>query len=199
MLIGGALAINGGMLLISRLFGSDGAESRDMANSARAVMGGAMAGARVAKGAKGLMFGKSGAKGKDGKRKMGGLFGAGVGIGKGATAVISGSQGYTKAGGALKKGASGLKNALKNSSIGRYGLGGLANLKKDTTGRGMMDRNARRAEIKQDVRANHTANKPKSEKQQEREMLADVRDNRTRWNYEDKLNKKESKKGNKRK
>lgn len=57
MLIGGALAINGGQLLFARLFGSSAEESREMAHSARALFGGAMAAGGILRGAKNLAFG----------------------------------------------------------------------------------------------------------------------------------------------
>lgn len=57
MLIGGALAINGGQLLFARLFGSSAEESREMAHSARAMFGGAIAAGGILRGAKNLAFG----------------------------------------------------------------------------------------------------------------------------------------------
>ena len=57
MLIGGALAINGGQLLFARLFGSSAEEGREMAHSARALFGGMMAAGGIARGAKNLVFG----------------------------------------------------------------------------------------------------------------------------------------------
>lgn len=57
MLIGGALAINGGQLLFARLFGSSAEESREMAHAARAMFGGAIAAGGILRGAKNLAFG----------------------------------------------------------------------------------------------------------------------------------------------
>lgn len=57
MLIGGALAINGGQLLFARLFGSSAEESREMAHAARAMFGGAIAAGGILRGVKNLAFG----------------------------------------------------------------------------------------------------------------------------------------------
>ena len=57
LLMGGALAINGGQLLLARLMGTSADESREMAHSARALLGGAVAAGGVLRGAKNLAFG----------------------------------------------------------------------------------------------------------------------------------------------
>ena len=55
--MGGALAINGGQLLLARLMGTSADESCEMAHSARALLGGAVAAGGVLRGAKNLAFG----------------------------------------------------------------------------------------------------------------------------------------------
>ena len=57
LLMGGALAINGGQLLLARLMGTSADESREMAHSARALLGGAVAAGGVLRGAKNIAFG----------------------------------------------------------------------------------------------------------------------------------------------
>lgn len=57
LMMGGALAINGGQLLAARLMGADASESREMTQSARALLGGAMAGGGLVRGAKNMVFG----------------------------------------------------------------------------------------------------------------------------------------------
>ena len=57
LLMGGALAINGGQLLLARLMGTSADESREMAHSARALLSGAVAAGGVVRGAKNLAFG----------------------------------------------------------------------------------------------------------------------------------------------
>jgi ABC-type multidrug transport system fused ATPase/permease subunit len=57
MMMGGALAINGGQLLLARLMGTSADESREMAHSARALLSGAVAAGGVVRGAKNLAFG----------------------------------------------------------------------------------------------------------------------------------------------
>ena len=50
LVVGGGLSISGGMLLFARLFGTDAAESRDMAQSARTLLAGAATGMAGIKG-----------------------------------------------------------------------------------------------------------------------------------------------------
>lgn len=57
VMMGGAMAINGGQLLLARLIGTDASESREMANSARALLGGAMAASGIARGVKNAAVG----------------------------------------------------------------------------------------------------------------------------------------------
>lgn len=57
LLMGGALSINGGQLLLARLMGTSADESREMAHSARALLGGAVAAGGVLRGAKNLALG----------------------------------------------------------------------------------------------------------------------------------------------
>ena len=57
LLMGGALAINGGQLLVARLMGTSADESREMAHSARALLGGVVAAGGLARGAKNVVMG----------------------------------------------------------------------------------------------------------------------------------------------
>ena len=57
LMIGGALSINGGQLLLARLMGTSADESREMAHSARALLGGVSAVGGLMRGAKNLVFG----------------------------------------------------------------------------------------------------------------------------------------------
>lgn len=57
LIMGGALAINGGQILMARLVGSDASESREMTQAARALVGGTMAAGGLLRGAKNLAVG----------------------------------------------------------------------------------------------------------------------------------------------
>lgn len=57
LIMGGALAINGGQILAARLVGSDASESREMTQAARALVGGTMAAGGILRGAKNLAVG----------------------------------------------------------------------------------------------------------------------------------------------
>ncbi len=57
LMMGGALSINGGQLLLSRLIGTGADESREMAHSARALLGGMGMAGGIMRGAKNLVFG----------------------------------------------------------------------------------------------------------------------------------------------
>lgn len=85
MLIGGALAINGGQLLFARLFGSSAEESREMAHAARGLFGGVMAAGGMLRGAKNLVVGGTNKYGRETKGIM-----RGVGNAIGATAGVAG-------------------------------------------------------------------------------------------------------------
>lgn len=66
LIVGGGLSISGGMLLFARLFGTDAAESRDMAQSARTLLAGAatgMAGIKKVTGVARGIVGKTGSAG----------------------------------------------------------------------------------------------------------------------------------------
>ncbi len=69
LICGGALTISGGQLLFARLLGTSAEESREMAQSARTLMGGAMTAWGGAKAAGRLAFGYRNANGQ----RMGGL------------------------------------------------------------------------------------------------------------------------------
>ncbi|MDE6059364.1 MAG: hypothetical protein K2G44_04905 [Clostridia bacterium] len=57
LLIGGALSISGGQLLVARLMGTSAEEGREMANAARTLMAGIGAAGGIARGAKNMVFG----------------------------------------------------------------------------------------------------------------------------------------------
>ena len=57
LLIGGALSISGGQLLVARVMGTSAEEGREMANSARTLMAGIGAAAGIARGAKNVLVG----------------------------------------------------------------------------------------------------------------------------------------------
>lgn len=57
LIMGGALAINGGQILMARLVGADASESREMTQAARALVGGTMAAGGILRGAKNLAVG----------------------------------------------------------------------------------------------------------------------------------------------
>lgn len=77
LMMGGALSINGGQLLLSRLMGTSAEESREMAHSARALLGGMGMAGGLMRGAKNLVFGGTN---KYGRERTGALnFGARLG------------------------------------------------------------------------------------------------------------------------
>lgn len=108
LLMGGALAINGGQLLVARLMGSSADESREMAHSARALLGGAVAAGGVLRGAKNLTVG---GYNKYGRYRQG-LLPTGARLGNFAGNLIGGQK-YSDS-----RGASVLR------ALGRYGHGG---------------------------------------------------------------------------
>lgn len=73
LIVGGGLCISGGPLLFARIFGTDAAESREMAQSGRTMLAGAIAGGKGVKAAKNYMFGVNDEKNAE-KRRLG-LFG----------------------------------------------------------------------------------------------------------------------------
>lgn len=76
LICGGALTISGGQLLFARLLGTSAEESREMGQSARTLMGGAMTGLGVAKAAGRGLFGYRNANGQ----RVGGLIKGGAGV-----------------------------------------------------------------------------------------------------------------------
>lgn len=77
LMMGGALAINGGQLLLARLMGSSAEESREMAHSARALFAGAASAGGLMRGTKNLL---AGGQNKYGRQRTGLLnFGARLG------------------------------------------------------------------------------------------------------------------------
>lgn len=135
MLIGGALAINGGQLLFARLFGSSAEESREMAHSARAMFGGAMAAGGILRGAKNLVAG--------GYNKYGRFTqGAVPTLARGANAIGNkvGGAAYagSKFGAAMRHiGRASMPDALRgNAGAAATGGGGAAAYHRETVGAG---------------------------------------------------------------
>lgn len=84
LMMGGALSINGGQLLLSRLMGTSAEESREMAHSARALLGGMGMAGGLMRGAKNMIIGGTN---KYGRQRTGALnFGARLGTFIGDTA-----------------------------------------------------------------------------------------------------------------
>lgn len=65
LMMGGALSINGGQLLLARLMGTSAEESREMAHSARALLGGAGAVGGIMRGAKNFITGGTNKYGRE--------------------------------------------------------------------------------------------------------------------------------------
>lgn len=124
LICGGALSISGGQLLFARLLGTSAEESREMAQSARTLMGGAMTGLGMAKAAGRGLFGYRNANGQ----RVGGLIKGGASVagtvGVGAVNALGGAlggQAYTNS--KFGKGVSAVQTALKGfgGSSGWFG------------------------------------------------------------------------------
>lgn len=131
LMLGGALAINGGQLLAARLVGADASESREMTQSARALLGGVMAAGGLARGAKNLAVGGQNKYG----RKVGGILPTAGKVGGGAANVagnVLGGAAYRSGANRVKGVASNVANALRgmtkttmpDKSGGAYRTGG---------------------------------------------------------------------------
>ncbi|MCM1404661.1 MAG: hypothetical protein NC133_04160 [Prevotella sp.] len=130
LIVGGGLSISGGMLLFARIFGTDAAESRDMAHSARTLLAGAAAGSKGIKTAKNFMFGVNDEKSAENRRL--GVFGRlGRFLGNGSRAnarlgltgtggTIGSTSGATTALTTQSQAGSQLGQALKTAGTQRY-------------------------------------------------------------------------------
>lgn len=98
LLVGGGLSISGGMLLFARIFGTDAAENREMAQSARTLLAGGIAGGKGINAARKWAFGVNDEKNAE-KRKLGG---------------------FRRFGNFMKN----RWNALANNALGRHIIGG---------------------------------------------------------------------------
>ena len=114
LICGGALTISGGQLLFARLLGTSAEESREMGQSARTLMGGAMTGIGIGKAAGRGLFGYRNANGQ----RVGGLIKGGASalgaVGGGAANAIGnaiGGQAYR--GSKFAAGVSATQKALK--------------------------------------------------------------------------------------
>ena len=118
MLIGGALCINGGQLLIARIFGTSAEESREMAQSARTLMSGAMAAGGLAHAAKNAVLGGRNKYGKETK----GLLRGGTKLAGAATNIAGnalGGQAYRSVAGKAMGALGTVKDALKGMTTYR--------------------------------------------------------------------------------
>ncbi len=137
LIVGGGLSISGGMLLFARIFGTDAAESREMAQSARTLLAGAGAGIAGVKGTfKGAkagrqwLFGVNDEKEKE-KREKGAFrrFGnfmknTGAAVGNGFNRLF-GNSGTSAALTPQSQPGSQLGKTLENAGHGGNGVGGL--------------------------------------------------------------------------
>ncbi|MDE6028746.1 MAG: hypothetical protein K2F90_00305 [Clostridiales bacterium] len=127
LICGGALTISGGQLLFARLIGGSAEESREMAQSARTLLGGTTAMIGAGRAAGRLVFGYRNANGQ----RVGGLIKGGASVagtvGGGAVNAVGtaiGGQAYT--GSRIGQAVSKTQQALKGfgSSAGWFGHGG---------------------------------------------------------------------------
>ncbi|MCM1404633.1 MAG: hypothetical protein NC133_04015 [Prevotella sp.] len=132
LLVGGGLSINGGMLLFARIFGTDAAESREMAQSARTLLAGTVAGSKGINAARKWAFGVNDDKNAE-KRRLGAFrrFGQFLGLGNssranarlgltGSSGTISGAGGSSAALTTQSQAGSQLGQALKTAGTQRY-------------------------------------------------------------------------------
>lgn len=124
LICGGALTISGGQLLLARIIGASAEESREMAQSARTLMGGAMTGMGMSKAVGRGLFGHRNANGQ----RVGGLLKGAAGVlgavGGGLANTLGGAiggQAYKSS--AVGRGVSKTQQALKNfgGSSGWFG------------------------------------------------------------------------------
>lgn len=128
LICGGALTISGGQLLLARLLGTSAEESREMGQSARTLMGGAMTGMGLAKAAGRGLFGYRNANGQ----RVGGLIKGGASlagsVAGGALNAVGGAiggQAYRQS--KFGRGVSKTQQALRSfgGSSGWFGSGTL--------------------------------------------------------------------------
>ena len=135
LIVGGGLSISGGMLLFARIFGTDAAESREMAQSARTLLAGAGAGIAGVKGTfKGAKAGRQwlfGVNDEKEKREKGAFrrFGnfmknTGAAVGNGFKRLF-GNSGTSAALTPQSQPGSQLGKTLENAGHGGNGVGGL--------------------------------------------------------------------------
>jgi len=117
MLIGGALCINGGQLLISRILGTSADESREMAQSARALISGGAAAGAMLHGVKNAIFGGKNKYGRETNGALKSLSGAAGKVGNAAGNILGG-QAYRSAAGSVADKIGGMKDRL--SGLGSY-------------------------------------------------------------------------------
>lgn len=117
LICGGALTISGGQLLFARLLGTSAEEGREMGQSARTLMGGAMTALGLGKAAGRALFGAKNANGQ----RVGGLLKGGAGllgsVAGGAMNAIGGAVG----GQAYKHSAIGRKVSATQKALKGFG------------------------------------------------------------------------------
>lgn len=115
LLVGGALAINGGQLLFARLMGTSAEEFRDMTNSARALAGGVMGTVGAMKGGANLLLGHKNAMG----HRMGGVLPIAGAAARGAGNLagnLLGGNAYRGAANYMGSKAAGAANAIRGAT-----------------------------------------------------------------------------------
>ena len=117
MLVGGGLCVNGGQQLIARVFGTSAEESRDMANSARSLLSGAVAAGGLMRGMKNLAVGGAN---KYGRQQKGVLPMAGDALG-----AVANLAGNALGGQAYRNTAGKAVNAAKNIGNKMRGMASL--------------------------------------------------------------------------
>ena len=113
LIVGGGLCISGGPLLFARIFGTDAAESREMAQSGKTLLAGAVAGGKGIKAAKNYMFGVNDEKNAE-KRRLGAFRRFGRFLGLGNSSLANAKLGM--AGSGTISGGSGTSTALTPQS-----------------------------------------------------------------------------------
>lgn len=132
LIVGGGLAISGGMLLFARIFGTDAAESREMAQSAKTLLAGAFAGGKGINAARKWAFGVDENKLAE-KRRLGGFRRFGQFLGLGNSSLANAKLGMTGSG--TTSGASGTSAALTLQSQPGSQLGQIMKQPRDALGR----------------------------------------------------------------
>ncbi|MCM1360127.1 MAG: hypothetical protein NC183_06390 [Corallococcus sp.] len=137
LMIGGALCINGGQLLMARVFGTSAEESREMAQSARALAAGAATAIHLPSRAMNAIGGQRVADGQGNLVRAGGLLGRG-GFARTSGRVLSGVTnlaGNLLGGEAYRRPASAVAGVTSRAANAiRQGFRGLTHVSRQNTG-----------------------------------------------------------------